>query len=155
MGVAACGSRTGLFGGAERSDASSGGGVPDVAISGSDATLVGADGSTQDGPAEFDVAVPTDAACASYGDAALPDATAPGGLCPDGTVAKGPPYDFTRACASCAAPALLEFDSSGVLVSVQSENPSVVDCLKAFLGKSCYPSLACTVLTLTGHCWVA
>lgn len=157
MGVAACGSRTGLFGGVESSDAHAGGGGPDAGegcFGFPDATFGGADGPGLDA-AEYDATVPTDAACATYADASLPDAMAPGGVCPDGTAAKGAPYDFTRACEFCGPPALLEFDSNGVLVSVQAGNPSVVDCLKAFLGKSCYPSLACTVQTLTGHCWVA
>jgi hypothetical protein len=30
-----------------------------------------------------------------------------------------------------------------------------VNCLKQFLGTSCYPSLACTQQTFGSHCWVA
>jgi hypothetical protein len=105
---------------------------------------------------DYDAAVPSDAACASYGDAAIPDAMPPpGGLCPDGTQPQEAPFDYARSCAQCIAPAYLEFDANGVLVSVRSESATVINCLQAFLGKSCYPSLACTVQALVGHCWVA
>jgi hypothetical protein len=163
MSVAACGDRTGLLAPVEDSSVS-----PMDADEGSDAGADAPDDSgfvfgsgsydapMQDEPVDYDASFPTDAACASYGDAAIADAMSPpGGLCPDGTQPQSEPFDFTRSCASCSAPIYLEFDATGVIVSVHSESANLVNCLSAFLGKSCYPSLACTVQAVMGHCWVA
>jgi hypothetical protein len=166
MSVAACGDRTGLFvptadssvgtGGTGAGSSGGFGGGDDALVDDASIGFGGPDAFVQDEPVEYDAAVPTDAGCASYGDAAIPDAEPPpGNLCSDGTQAQGPPFDFARSCMNCFTPAFLEFDSNGFLVSVQSESSWVVNCLQAFLGKACYPSLACTVQTLRGHCWVA
>jgi hypothetical protein len=163
MSVAACGDRTGLM--ASGPDSSVGSGDSDAGVGGDAVTsfdgssfggFVPDDHFVQDEPMDYDAAVASDAACASYGDAAIPDAMPPpGGLCPDGTQPQEAPFDYARRCAQCFTPAYLEFDANGVLASVRSESATVINCLQAFLGKSCYPSLACTVQTLVGHCWVA
>jgi hypothetical protein len=166
MSVAACGGRTSLM--ASAGDGSVGARAPNGSTAGGGGVFVadssfgsfgsfgGPDSSQKGAPTQYDAAVPTDAACASYGDAATADAMPPpGGVCPDGTQPRAAPYDFARSCTLCSSPAYLEFDSNGVLVSVQSESAWITNCLQAFLGKSCYPSLACTVQALVGHCWVA
>jgi hypothetical protein len=162
MSVAACGDRTGLIAPGPDSSVQPGdfddgaGGSADRSVDSGFVFFGGDDAFVQDEPVDYDAVVPTDAACASYGDAAIADAMPPpGGLCPDGTQPQEMPYDYARSCAWCLTPAYLEFDSNGVLVSVRSESAMVINCLQAFLGKSCYPSLACTVQTLIGHCWVA
>jgi hypothetical protein len=154
MSVAACGSRTEL-GPAEGSGTGAGGDATaeDVGTGGftSSGDLSWGDGARP----EYDANAPTDAGCSSYGDAAVDAAIPPGTLCPDGSDPKTSPFDFARSCTGCFGPTSLEFDANGALVSVQSANSEVVDCLHAFLGKSCYPSLACTVQTLVSHCWIA
>jgi hypothetical protein len=55
---------------------------------------------------------------------------------------------------------VLTFDANGMLTTIQSAEgvpvpDDMADCLKEFLGASCYPSLACTRQILGAHCWIA
>src|SRR6185436_18535967 len=92
----------------------------------------------------IDFAISTEAGCAALSKARLgPESKTPPGACTDG----GEPVltsELVSCATPCRQPAVLVFDGEGVLQGVESQQRDVVDCLKALLGKACYPSLACS-----------
>jgi hypothetical protein len=102
-------------------------------------------------------AVDSAAACDSYRSGRFVGPTqAPLPATCDGDAGAAVAAEPLRCVAGCSPPqATLVFDANGLLQSVESLQPRVVECLKALLGKACYPSLACTRAELSGHCWVA
>lgn len=169
MSLAACGGSTEQIGETHPAgDASPGGGTGGTAgTGGGSGTGTGGTGIILVDAEPRDVVawdVATEAGCSGPRDASLKDpADASGITCFDGTPAKsGPPWDFqcTLDTAGCAPLVWLSFDANGILVAVESvyagqPGQDVLDCLKQFLGRGCYPSLACTRQPLTSHCWIA
>jgi len=109
----------------------------------------------------YDATVPSDAGCAQYeprsliaGKGSIPPAPPPT-TCADGTQSRDHAALLACVTPGCHPPATLVFDANGMLQSVESLSPELVACLQALLGKSCYPSLACSRTELTTHCWIA
>ena len=116
------------------------------------------DTAAPDLPPPFDASVGSDAACAAYPSVNIvhePSGSMFPATC-TGDAPSPPPADLIRCVGpSCRPRATLVFDGAGVLQAVESPERSVVECLRALLGKACFPSLACTRSELAGHCWVA
>jgi anaerobic magnesium-protoporphyrin IX monomethyl ester cyclase len=108
-------------------------------------------------PLDANVAsVPSDAGCAGFATARL--VPPPRGPLPAACAADGPgpaAAEIFRCVTGCQPQATLVFDADGLLEAVESPQPQIVECLKALLGRACYPSLACTRAELSSHCWVA
>ena len=71
-------------------------------------------------------------------------------------------FDSGETCSDgCGStPVAARFDSDGRIVAIDGVDggtlpPDVVACLLGSLSGYCYPNLAGTTQTLTGHCWIA
>jgi hypothetical protein len=73
----------------------------------------------------------------------------------------GPTFDLDYCFGGCIPQQVTaRFDSDGRIVAIDGVDggtlaPDVVACLLGSFSSTCYPSLAGTTQTLTGHCWIA
>ena len=73
----------------------------------------------------------------------------------------GPPFDLDTCFGGCVPQQVTaRFDSDGRIVAIDGVDggtlaPDVVACLLGSFSSTCYPTLAGTTQTLTGHCWIA
>jgi hypothetical protein len=83
-------------------------------------------------------------------------------LCPDGVRVQRNLSPATTCLDDCSRNPLatVQFDQSGYATDVVPADGAMVSapllqCIRDTLAKYCYPSVAGTTQTLTGHCWIA